>query len=115
MGDVDTILQSGTHRGRRGASDLYVHVGKGMTTPVWVHLPSGRVLTPGEMRRLIVRDLHRAECPGLDSCGAHPVVTVAKGALGGWVAFPPHCDSGRAHATFAEAIAAVHNMTGDKA
>ena len=68
-----------------------------------------------DARQKIVRDLHRAECPGLDSCGTHPVVTVAKGALGGWMAFPPHCDSGRAHATFAEAIAAVHNMTGDKA
>lgn len=79
----------------------------------WVDREVTTDLTPAQMKRLIERDLHRTECPGLDACGTHPVVTVAKGALGGWVAFPPHCDSGRAHATFAEAIAAVNNMTGE--
>ena len=110
MKDVDAILRSGEYTDRRGSR--WGHVRTAGLWVLWAD-PSRVRLTPAQMKRLIVRDLHRAECPGLDSCGAHPVATVAKGARGGWATFPPRCDVGRVRPTFAEAIAAAHNTTGD--
>jgi hypothetical protein len=69
--------------------------------------------TPGEMKRLIEREVHRAECPGLWTCGGHPgpyVVTLR--VPRGFLASGAGCWRGEWHPTFAAAIAAAHNMTG---
>lgn len=110
MSDVDAILASGVYVDRRGSR--WERTDQGGYTQWWSE-DEWPCIEHADMRRLIERDLHRAECPGLDACGTHPVVTVAKGSLGGWAAFPPRCDIGRVRLTFAEVIAAAHDMTGD--
>ena len=110
-GSVDALMAWGEYVDRRGRTWRQA---QGFILPdgtiPWALRGRGITVTPAQMRRRIEREQHRDMCPGLDSCGTHPAVTVAKGALGGWVAFPPHYDAGRAHTTFAEAIDAAQRL-----
>jgi len=119
MSDVDAILRSGTWADRLG------HTWEKCLPACWLgggwwsadSTPGRREdwhLTPDQMRLRIVRDLHRAECPGLAKCEDHPVPYV--------VTFRLPCEfrarsagGGRSEwrSTFEAAIAAAHNMTGD--
>ena len=114
-GNVDALMAWGEYVDRRGSVWQHVQIMSEWVLPVMGWANGSWYLNPAQMRLRIVREQHRDMCPGLDSCGTHPVATVAKGALGGWVAFPPHYDAGRAHTTFAEAIDAAQQLAKDAA
>ena len=81
---VDEILAEGWYMDRRGKgwerkpSDWW-----------WYQFPSGRRLTPPQMRLLIERDQHRDECEGIAFCESHPVYRVVIYDPGEFVIFVP--------------------------
>lgn len=64
MSDVDAILASGVYVDRRGSR--WERTDQGGYTQWWSE-DEWPCIEHADMRRLIERDLHRAECPGLES------------------------------------------------
>jgi hypothetical protein len=101
-GDPDVIIASGRYVDRRGTWWGYM---KGIDR--WVDRAVTTDLTDDQMRRRI----HRDRCPGLRECESHPVPHVWR-AKPFWVAGDE--EGGAGFPTLAEAIAAAHQMTGEK-
>lgn len=105
-GDPDAILASGSYTDRRGTWWGYM---RGIDR--WVDREVTTDLTPAQMRLKIVREQHRNRCEGLLDCDDHPVPRVYR-ARPFWIAGDSEGAAG--HHTLAEAIAAAHQMTGEK-
>lgn len=110
-GDPDAILASGRYTDRRGRRwHLCMHGSP--LCGMWHQGHPSRGFTRAEMRTLIVRDLHRSECPGLRACFTHPVPHAC--IFQRWGAFPPHGGNGRGYPTHQAALDAARHMAGEQ-
>ena len=119
MADVDAILASEEYRDRKGRTWFKcvtpcAHGGgwwlasKGLTRRLedW-HL------TPDQMRLKIIRERHRAVCPGLRACASHPAPHVIywRGSRH-YVAYNLATRQTETHPTLGAALDAARHMTG---
>ena len=112
-GSVDALMAWGEYVDRRGRPWAIVGFGGEWGLVDKRGFAMGGVLTaPAQMRSRIVREQHREVCPGLAQCEPHPFPMIWRAAKGRW-----WHGTGWAvneYPTFAEAIAAAHNMTGEQ-
>ncbi|GAB3042062.1 hypothetical protein [Sediminivirga luteola] len=110
---VDDILASGRYRDRQGRVWAAVGYFRHHVT-YWMCVGDIRLrLTPDQMRLVIERDRHRAECVGLRGCPRHPVPLVVVAAGASWA--HPSIPKGRTSAyircaTLPEAMDAAVQM-----
>lgn len=107
-GDVDALMEWGEYVDRRGGVWQHVQIMSEWVLPVMGWANGSRYLNPAQMRRRIVRERHRAECPGLAQCEPHPFPMIWRAAKGRW--WHGTGWSVNEYPTFAEAIDAAQQL-----
>lgn len=113
MTDIDAILASGQYVDRRGRVWLGAGINGGVRYWCTFTVPR-RVATEDQLRLRIVREKHRATCPGLRRCHDHPVPHVLTWGRFGSDVYGAGENFGAYRVSLAEALDAARRMTGEQ-